>query len=519
MNQKIDDQDTSYAISLPHEKDEDWPRYHEDSLFNQAVVSAASDLHVPYEMAVQNALAALSVACQGHVLVERPLSDIKTPVSLYLLCIAESGARKTTIENAFFAPIRKFEEECIHQYDKDQIQYKRQFEIWQKKHRSLMKVLEKQTISQVDTEEIEKRIEESQEGEPVPPKSPQFLFEDASRAALLKELATGINAAALVSSEGDATINGLAFQDNSYLNSLWSGSTSKSNRVSSDNVVVTNSRLTINLQVQPSSIEAFMAKRGKKAQGSGLLARFLTSKPQPNFGSRMHKPYRNSEHLNCFNKRTTSLLKESMSFLKSGRSDYTIITFSADAEIAWSKCFDAIEKENANGMRLANAREFASKLMENASRIAALLVMCEGKEQTIDKQTLVFALNLCLHYADLYRSEFVPLPDYIARAEKVFNKLMQKFESRPKQTSAMSVKKSEIYRTGIANTEDELEQILYLLERWGFVVRRQNDITFYGDNDYNSRRFSNVVRSAGSLKELYTLIEKENWSQSDSGPV
>lgn len=79
-----------------------------NSHLRQLVVSVHNQIQSPVPLIVNSMLTALSTAMQDFLVVEQP-TDMKTPVSLYLLAIAESGERKTATDKIFSQSIRDFE--------------------------------------------------------------------------------------------------------------------------------------------------------------------------------------------------------------------------------------------------------------------------------------------------------------------------------------------------------------------------------------------------------------------------
>ncbi|MDA3876378.1 MAG: DUF3987 domain-containing protein, partial [Halothiobacillus sp.] len=77
-------------------------------LLRDAVIEVQKNSQAPSALVVASALSAISLACQGAVNVLRP-GDLLSPTSLYLLTIAESGERKTSVDAYFTKPIRDFE--------------------------------------------------------------------------------------------------------------------------------------------------------------------------------------------------------------------------------------------------------------------------------------------------------------------------------------------------------------------------------------------------------------------------
>ncbi len=75
-----------------------------------AVQEVAGFVKAPIPMVASSALAALSLAIQGHADVKRA-EKLHGPVGLFLLTIADSGERKSTCDGFFTSAIRQYQEE------------------------------------------------------------------------------------------------------------------------------------------------------------------------------------------------------------------------------------------------------------------------------------------------------------------------------------------------------------------------------------------------------------------------
>lgn len=74
-----------------------------------AVEEAIAVTQAPPALVASSAIAAASLAVQAKFDVER-MSRLVSPCSLYVITFAESGERKTTVDEMFFATFRKFED-------------------------------------------------------------------------------------------------------------------------------------------------------------------------------------------------------------------------------------------------------------------------------------------------------------------------------------------------------------------------------------------------------------------------
>lgn len=88
--------------------DAPYPRRIPGSLLRQAVDEVENNIQAPKPLILFGALTAISVATQGVFDVQKPNGQI-VPISLMLLSIADSGERKSTVEDRFLKVIREFQ--------------------------------------------------------------------------------------------------------------------------------------------------------------------------------------------------------------------------------------------------------------------------------------------------------------------------------------------------------------------------------------------------------------------------
>jgi hypothetical protein len=80
-------------------------------------------------------LGVISLACQNRIDVCR-LNNLRSPVSLFLLTLAESGERKSTVDKLLMKPLYQLEEEWFEKYTHDLIVWRNDETVFniEKKH-------------------------------------------------------------------------------------------------------------------------------------------------------------------------------------------------------------------------------------------------------------------------------------------------------------------------------------------------------------------------------------------------
>ncbi|BBI60532.1 hypothetical protein HSBAA_18380 [Vreelandella sulfidaeris] len=351
-------------------KEEHWPAFDEHSLFESMSREVAQHVEVAPEMARTTALGQWQWHVRG-IDVAYPNGHV-VPVSLYLLTIANSGERKTALEAWFFKPIRDFQAVQKKEGQRSTQLYQRDLKNW----KSDEKLLKKRTQAFVNGEsvkEIEQKQAELDRQQPQPTRLRQLIYENVTPSALTYSLHENIPLACLVSSEAGNILEGQAFRDLYMFNSIWSGTPLDVARRSSESFTLEDSRLSMALMAQPKVIERFLEKRGNEARDNGFLSRLIMIKPASWIGSRIGGNPVAPNTVKDFNERVTSLLSEAFAILDSDSQQRRILEFTASAKMRWQEMQQSIEQDMAEHGKYYHARDHASKLMDNVTRIAAIL--------------------------------------------------------------------------------------------------------------------------------------------------
>ena len=103
---------------------------------------------------------------QPHV--DMQIDGREFPASLYLISIAESGDRKTAVDNIAMSPVRNYEKMLLNSFKDEKKRYRNSIDLWRRKREVALR-----------GEDPEKLIEEL-EDEPEPPLEPIILCEEPS---------------------------------------------------------------------------------------------------------------------------------------------------------------------------------------------------------------------------------------------------------------------------------------------------------------------------------------------------
>ena len=126
-------------------------------------------VQAPLPLVAASALSTISMVGQGILDVQLPTGTV-VPTSLNFLSIAESGERKSTLDNLFTDAIRKFEQ----QQDliaKDKFsEYKHDLEMWKFHEKSLKKQYSKAASQNHDSHNIEHCLAVHHDKKPLAPR-------------------------------------------------------------------------------------------------------------------------------------------------------------------------------------------------------------------------------------------------------------------------------------------------------------------------------------------------------------
>jgi putative DNA primase/helicase len=354
-----------------------------------AVEEAVAFVKAPVPLVVSAALGALSLAIQAQVDVKRA-EKLDGPVGLFLLTLADSGERKSTVDRFFTKAIRQHEEEQAEASKPELEGYEAAIDVWNAKRDGLLAAIKEATKKGQPTEELETALETLQSEKPEKPRVERLLLGDETPESLAWNLSQHWPSAGVVSSEAGVIFgaHGMGkdsvMRNLSLLNVLWDGGTHSVGRRTSESFTVRGARLTLALQVQEATLREYFARCGTLARGTGFLARFLVSCPESTQGFRpFTEPPETWPNLSRFNTRIAEILAQKISMDENGALTPLMLTMDSDAKAAWVDFHDTIESELVTHGELYDVRDVASKSADNVARLAALFHVFVSKNSDI----------------------------------------------------------------------------------------------------------------------------------------
>ncbi|MFZ6758144.1 YfjI family protein [Undibacterium sp. Ji50W] len=410
----------------------------------QNVVSAVkANTQAPLSLVASSALAAISLACQRIIVVRRP-NGMEGPVSLYLIGIAESGERKSTVDSFFTKPIRQYEIALAKKFSKKLDEHFAELNAWKIEVKAVSSAIKKQKKQGACTVLLEQKIAEVLLREPHVPSQIKLLYSDTTPEALQHGLAENGKSAGIFADEGGIFFDGYGKGGLPIYNALWSGTPIDVARRSTVSFTLEDARLTMTLMVQEKVFQKYLSQYGDLARSNGFFARCLLTHPYTTQGTRfLQNQLPLEEPINAFNARLTEIL-ESNDTTEVGS---LTLKFSCDAGIRWIEIYNHIEAQLGPYGLYADMKDFAAKMAENIARIAALFHYFEGNVGDISLKDVNSASDIVFWYAEEFKRIFVPLPQ-IPEVERDANELESWLINKVGAHGWRSVRKNIILKTG-----------------------------------------------------------------------
>lgn len=348
-----------------------------------AVREVLDFVQCPIALAACSALSALSVSAQ-HLANVRRAEGLISPVSLYTLAIAESGERKTSVDNHFTSAITAWESNQAEIAKSDVKRYQVEHDSWSMQYDGLKQKIKETAKAQKPTDSLTSQLHQLKDAEPLPVRVPRLIYGDSTPEQLGYSLAKIYPSGAVLSSEAGIVFGGSgmtgdsAMRNMALLNVLWEGGTHTIDRRTSESYKVQGARLTMGLAVQSDTVRAFFDSSKQLARGTGFAARFLIAYPASTQGTRLFKePPKSFPKLSVFNERINQLLDKTPMLTDAGGLAPPTLDLSPEAKEVWIDFHNQVEMELRVGGDMADARDVASKAADNVARLAALFHLYE----------------------------------------------------------------------------------------------------------------------------------------------
>ena len=397
----------------------------------EAVEAVQSLAQAPVAIAAQSALSLASLVTQGFANVET-LGGPR-PVSLYCLTIARSGERKSSCDSLLLEALRSHEREAAKDQRAEVQSWQNSQALWRgERDRILAEAKkakgEKRTAAQADLEAMG--------AEPAAPPSRERTVTEPTFEGLTRKYIEGMPALGIFSDEGGQFLGGHAMNSENRqktvtaLNDLWQGNPIRRTRQGDGSYTLYNRRLAMHLMVQPGVARPLLAD--DTATDTGFLARFLICEPPSTIGTRLHRPDLTGYNaLERFARHLGTILNRPLPMDQETRELETrLLRMDDDALAALIDFADEVELRQAPGNDLAELSGTASKIAEQAARIAGVLTLFENLDApSVPLRHVADAITLARYYLGeaLRLSQLATLSAEVARAEALRKWLLDTF--------------------------------------------------------------------------------------------
>lgn len=417
-------------------------------------------------------LVAMAVLAQVAIPVQ-PLADVQTlagssPISIFLLTIAESSERKSTCDRFASAPARNIHDERIRKYERD-----REAQI-QKQERQRRGLSDDKVIEDVEDQDLDMNSE---------PMNPAIFVGDATMEGLLAHWENGNPSIGLVNDDAGQVFGGYSMRRENKLRTatilshIWDGKTLDRVRAGTYFGSFPGRRVSASFMLQPEAARSVLAD--PELLDQGLLSRILVAYPESRIGLRTiddpehhHSQMRETERrLEPFSERVTELLERT---LPTDPDDQRILrprllSLSKDARTLLVTFHNGVELEQKRDGVFEHIRSFASKIPEQACRIAGVLTLFADPDATeVSYDTMKEAIELAEWF--LLEMQHLRASGWADRDTRDAERLR---EWLLKYHPGQKVSGRQLVRSGpqLANVAKRAHHLMAILEEHGWVQK------------------------------------------------
>lgn len=425
------------------------------------------------ELVVSMVLGTSAIAVQALFDVQR---NGRRPRScgLYVLAVARSGQRKTTLLNEVMRVYWAFQAANL-QSEQGAIDQQTDQRVWELSVSACEAQIKKSFEDPVRLKELTEMYKKLQAAKPKEIKvGDNLVMTDMSWAGLVKSLDTGSPATAVVNDEAGDFLPQLT-RMTPRLNSIFDGSPIKRVLATVAGVSQTDPRLSLVLAVQPKRWRLYLIENAEDFAETGLGPRTLLTvcrERQRRVRSMHYEVPRTARDRH--DATIARLLKVYGEKLKDADLTRTVLTFSSEAELQLQATADWLEAQSAGDGLMSTIQAYAHRCAENVARVAAILHVLENNEVTvISIETLLCAIAIVRQYALNYREQFgyLSIPQVNRDAEIMLMKLQNRagrYGNRPH--SLAEIRQYMPVKDDLRNSPNRVEDAVDFLERHKYVI-------------------------------------------------
>jgi hypothetical protein len=434
-----------------YEPDTDFPWQVLPETVRGAVLEMCENDKLALPLAVQSTLSAVSIVCQDLILVDRGFGE-PTVCSLFMLAVADTGARKTRADRLVTPSIESYDRAQEAKYARAEVAYENEQKARRLKESALERTYtglmrktyhtDPETAERARTslKDVEKLLDElSTQPLAFPkPRLKRSLYSSISIRDLERSLCENWAAAGLASNDAADILDARSGSDMARLCRLWDGQgIDVVGRTVRESFSISDPRLTMSLMIQPFIFDSFIQRKGEQAKGIGFIPRMLISRPDTPYGQRRtdHTVKASTVWIERLNRRLLALLSRTHADIEQRAQSRKVLSFSPAAQKLWDADYNEKESQTADGGRYVHEREFVNRYSEHVARLAALFQFFETYWQADDRHagqleisehTLSAAIQVC----EWYLKEFGRIFNPDMSLEEAAKYALKKFKER-----------------------------------------------------------------------------------------
>ena len=377
-------------------------------IVHDAALEMQRNVKAPDALIAMAFLTGISVVGQQLIDVRLPTGQIR-PTSLNLGTIAESGERKSAVEGLVLKPIVEHEAVRQKRYKIAIKRYNIRLRYWKSVQSGINRKISAMVQKGESAESLLEELEDNAEKLPIKPRERRTVRQNITEKAIMEALQGDGESIALISDEGEIILKSSAMRHTGFLNRCWDGGDLYFDRADAESLVARHPRLSVSFMVQQGVFQDFLKQHGGISRGSGHWARYLIGWPDSTQGMRF-MAYEDVEwmYLPTFHARLTELIEEYDRMVEAGDVKRTVVDFSEDAKRRWIDMANTTESWLQPCGYLSDIKDFASKAMEIAGRVAALLHLFSKQSGNISLDTLNRALAIVEWHLHEFKRIFSP---------------------------------------------------------------------------------------------------------------
>lgn len=365
------------------------------SLIRDIICDVHECTQAPVPLIASSVISAMSLSCQGLINV-RVNQMAPFPVSLFLLVIANSGERKTTVDKIVMKPFYQYDTNSLKEFEQKKTDYSLEMQIWKEKEKAILSQIRKKTTQGQSTEGVSEELKALQIKKPIQPKHHRYIYNNVTPEALQMGMFNNYPHIGLIADEGANILDRQVMKDLSFINAMWDGVSFHVDRKTTSSFTIEDGRITLSVMVQKKPFDLYLKRQGDKARGSGFFARCLVVNIDENLTTQGARFIKNNLTLNMnigyFHRRINNLLAENNS--KKKTDEKLCLSLEPSAKYAWEQIYNSIERRLLPEEEYASMGDFASKLANNIARLAAVFSYflegnCDIKKEYIDGASVI----------------------------------------------------------------------------------------------------------------------------------